>query len=67
MRSRLSRAEELRARADACEWRAINSRTPGAKTLFMNLANQWRELADQIERNADEMTSALKTVRMACE
>jgi hypothetical protein len=64
MRSRSSRAEQLRARADACEWRAINSRAPGAKKQFFNLASQWRQLADRVERTAHEMESHLKMLRM---
>jgi hypothetical protein len=62
-----SRAEQLRARADACDRRAFNSRAPGARTQFLNLASQWRQLADRVERNANEMESNLKMRQIALE
>lgn len=43
------RAEEYRARAEECEKMARQLPNAGAKTLYENLACQWRDLAMQAE------------------
>jgi len=41
----------MRAKALECEHRARATRDPGVTRMYAELDNQWRELADQIERN----------------
>ena len=52
------RADEYRARAEACEEMARQLPNFGAKKLYENLACQWRELATRAEwrERADETT-----------
>jgi len=44
-----SRAAHYREEAFACERRAEEVRDPYVKLTFLNLANQWRDLAGQVE------------------
>ena len=44
-------ASTASAKALECEHRARATRDPGVTRMYAELANQWRELADQIERN----------------
>ena len=60
MTSRPSKAERFRANAGECERRAINSRDPLLKAQFMELANDWRHLAEHVERIAHARQSARK-------
>jgi hypothetical protein len=56
---RTSRAEQFCAKADECERRAAHSRDPRVKAQFMDLASQWRQLAEQVEIIAHDKESAL--------
>jgi hypothetical protein len=42
---------KMRAKALECEHSARATRDPGVIRMYTELANQWRELADQIEGN----------------
>jgi hypothetical protein len=48
-----SRAERFRVHADECERIANSSRKLQFKAQFMDLARQWRILADQVEHMGD--------------
>ena len=43
--------EEMRAKALECDQRARATRDAGVVRSYTELARQWRELAEQIERN----------------
>ncbi len=43
--------EEMRAKALECEQKARATRDDGVVRMYTELANQWRELADQIGRD----------------
>jgi len=60
---RPSNIERFRANADECERRASQSRDPQLKAQFMELAADWRHLAEQVESIAHDRESALKTLR----
>ena len=49
-----SRAERFRQKAADCELAAAKAKNPEGKTLFLDLARQWRELAHQAERMDSE-------------
>ena len=42
---------EVRAKALECEQKARATRDAGVIRMYTELANQWRELADQIDGN----------------
>ena len=44
--------EEMRAKALECESKLRAARDAGVVRMYTELASQWRELADQIERTA---------------
>jgi len=41
---------EMRAKAEACEREAGTRRDPGVAKMYAELARQWREMADQMEK-----------------
>jgi hypothetical protein len=41
---------EMRAKADQCQTEAQTRRDPGAAKMYAELARQWRELADHLEK-----------------
>jgi len=41
----------MRAKALECESKSRATRDAGVVRMYMELASQWRELADQIERS----------------
>jgi len=45
-----SRAEEFLEKAIECEERAKVTEQPDLRVHYMELARQWRELADQVKR-----------------
>jgi hypothetical protein len=47
-----SRAEIYRTKALQCEWEGARAATPALKRKYRNLAQQWREMAEQAERAA---------------
>jgi hypothetical protein len=46
----MTRAEEYRLRAKEAEDQANKVRDSGAKQGFLDIARQWREMAEQAER-----------------
>jgi len=44
-------AEEYRARAAQCERMAERNRDPTLKAQYLELARQWRDLAQQVEKD----------------
>jgi hypothetical protein len=46
----MKRAEEYRRRAKEAEEQANKVRDPSAKEGFLDIARQWREMAEQAER-----------------
>ena len=42
---------EMRSKALECEHSARATRDPGVIRMYTELANQWRELADQLDGN----------------
>jgi hypothetical protein len=46
-----SKIEEYRRKADACEASAASSKRPDMKLKWLDLARQWREMADLLERS----------------
>jgi hypothetical protein len=51
LESAMTRAEEYRMRAKEAEEQAAKTRDPGAKDGFLEIARQYRELANQAERH----------------
>ena len=51
MRGCLVTPNEMRAKALECEHSARATRDPGVIRMYTELANQWRELADQLDGN----------------
>jgi len=47
--ARHSRADRYLERAAACDDLAASVRDPQAQAIFFDLANQWRDLARQVE------------------
>jgi hypothetical protein len=47
----MTRAEEYRLRAKEAEEQANKVRDPGARQGFLDIARQWREMAEQAERH----------------
>lgn len=45
----MKRAEEYRKRAEEAEERAETTRDPGAKQAYLEIAQQWRQLAEHAE------------------
>jgi hypothetical protein len=45
-----SKSEEYRAKAAECDQRAASIRDTEVKAHYQELARQWREMANQIER-----------------
>ena len=45
-----SRAEEYRGHANECDQRAATARDSEVRSQFEELARQWREMANQIDR-----------------
>ena len=45
--------DEMRAKALECEQKAGATQDPGVVRMYTELAGQWRELAEQIDRNKD--------------
>ena len=43
--------DEMRAKALECEQKACAAQNAGVGRMYTELAAQWRELADQIDRN----------------
>jgi hypothetical protein len=56
-----SRAEEYRAHANECDRRAATARDPEVKSQFDELARQWREMANQIDRMFSGITRPLQS------
>ena len=50
---------ELRERACQCDGLAEFAREPSARRIFGDLARQWREMADKVERNEREQGGRL--------
>jgi hypothetical protein len=50
--------DEMRAKALECEHSARATRDPGVIRMYTELASQWRELADQIERSKCQASGA---------
>jgi hypothetical protein len=50
--------DEYRARAEECEAMARQPDNYGAKTLYENLACQWKELAKQAEERESTLTKS---------
>jgi hypothetical protein len=44
-----SRADQYLEKAAECEHLAVSVREPQAQATFRDLANQWRDLAQQVE------------------
>jgi len=44
-------AEDYRARAAQCERMAERNRDPTLKAQYLELASQWRDLAQQVEKD----------------
>jgi hypothetical protein len=44
-------AEEMRAKALECDEKVRATRDPGLARMYSELGRQWRELADQIDRD----------------
>ena len=51
LRSAMTRAEEYRLRAKEAEEQANKVRDPSAKQGFLDIARQWREMAEQADRH----------------
>jgi hypothetical protein len=47
----MTRAEEYRLRAKEAEEQAEKIRDPATKQGFLDIARQWREMAEQAERH----------------
>jgi hypothetical protein len=54
----LSKPENYRARAAQCEHMAERNRDAALKAQYLEMARQWRELAEQAER--DEAMKGLR-------
>jgi hypothetical protein len=46
----MSRAEDYRKRAEEADAKAISARDADVRTTYCEIARQWRDLADQLER-----------------
>ena len=46
----VTRAQQYRAKAAECDQRAATALSPDIKEQFEELAHQWRDMADQIDR-----------------
>lgn len=46
----MEKAEEYRARATECDYRAEAANDAMIRTDFRDMARQWRQMADQIEQ-----------------
>jgi hypothetical protein len=54
----MHRAEEYRRYAAECLRVAQHSNDPHDKSLLLEMAQRWRELADRVERQNGDSTSA---------
>ena len=53
----MKKAEEYRARATECDYRADAANDAMIRTDFRDMAQQWRQMADQIEQLEFELRS----------
>ena len=56
-----SRAEEYRGHANECDQRAATARNSEVRSQFEELARQWREMANQIDRMFSGITRPLQS------
>ena len=47
----LTKSEEYRAKADECEWLAAQTSDPDIKRQLLDIARQWRAMANNSEQH----------------
>jgi len=51
VRNVLTKSEEYRAKADECEWLAAQTSDPDIKRQLLDIAHQWRAMANNSEQH----------------